>query len=205
MVEDLETLRQYLKLGSMLLLGHSNGGSIALGYAQQYPSHVEKLVLIDHELQGFDDSATYVEFAMKRKDDPIYSAALERLQTFRADTDEELQEGLNDILPFYFANPMISVPNMLETMQNKPSSWALNHQRAADRDRSTYLVDDLDKLIAKTLIMVGREDPFCSVEAAKKAHVGIARSELVILEDCGHFAWIENKDCLDIMSRFLKE
>ncbi len=33
MVEDLETLRQHLKLDSMLLLGHSNGGSIALGYA----------------------------------------------------------------------------------------------------------------------------------------------------------------------------
>ena len=43
MVEDLETLRQYLKLGSMLLLGHSNDDSIALGYTQQYPSHVKKL------------------------------------------------------------------------------------------------------------------------------------------------------------------
>lgn len=34
MVKDLESLRQYLKLGSILLLGQSNGGSIALGYAQ---------------------------------------------------------------------------------------------------------------------------------------------------------------------------
>ena len=204
MVEDLETLRQHLKLDSMILLGHSNGGSIALRYAQQYPSHVEKLVLFDHELQGFDDSATYAEFAMKRKDDPIYIAALERLQKFKADTDEEMQEVLIEILPFYFANPTEAVPKMLETIQNKPSSWALNHQRAADRDRPTYLVDDLDKVEATTLIMVGREDPFCSVEAGKKAHAGIARSELVIFEDCGHFAWIENEGCLDVMSQFLR-
>lgn len=205
MVEDLDILRQYLKLGSMLLLGHSNGGSVALGYAQQYPSHVQKLVLLDHELQGFDDSTTYIEFALKRKDDRMYSAALERLQTFKTDTDEEMQEGLNGILPFYFANPTKSVPEMLEAMQNMPSSWALNHQRAADRERPTYLVDDLDKVEAKTLIVVGREDPFCSVKAAEKAHAGIVSSELVIFEACGHFPWIENSECLDVVSRFLRE
>ncbi len=165
---------------------------------------MDKLLLLDHELQGFDDSATYAEFAIKRKDDPIYTAALGRLQKFKADTDEEMQEVLSEILPFYFANPTEAVAKMLETIQNKPSTWALNHQRAADRDRPTYLVDELDKVEATTLIMVGREDPFCSVEAAKKAHAGIARSELVIFEDCGHFAWIENEDCLDVMSQFLR-
>ena len=205
MVEDLEILRQHLRLRSLFLLGHSNGGSIALGYAQQYPSHVEKLVLLDHELQGFDDSMTYIDFARKRKDDPMYSAALGRLQTFKADTDEEMQDGLHTILPFYFANPPSSVPRMLETMQNMPSSWALNHQRTADREKPTYLIDNLDKVEAKTLIVVGREDAFCSVKAAEKAHAGIARSELVIFEDCGHFAWIENQECLEVMSRFLRE
>lgn len=63
----------------MLLLGYSNGGSIALGYARQYPFHVEKLVLLDHELQEFDDSAIYMELPMTREEDPIYNAALERL------------------------------------------------------------------------------------------------------------------------------
>lgn len=52
MVDDLEILRQYLKLGSMLLLGHSNGGSIAFGYAQQYPSHVDKLVCLTTSCKG---------------------------------------------------------------------------------------------------------------------------------------------------------
>ena len=81
MVEDLEVLRQYLKLDPMLLLGHTNGGSIALGYAPQYPSDVKKLVLLDHELQGSDHSVTYIEFAMKRKDGPMNRGALERLLT----------------------------------------------------------------------------------------------------------------------------
>ena len=59
---------------------------------------------------------------MKRKEDPIFSTTLERLQMFKADTDEEMQEGLNTILPFYFANPTKCMPKMLETMENKPFS-----------------------------------------------------------------------------------
>lgn len=94
MVEDLDSLRQYLNLGSMLLLRHSNRGSIALVYTQQYPSRVKKLLLLNYKLQGLDELATYIEFVMKRDHNPIYGAALERLQKFKADRDEEMQERL---------------------------------------------------------------------------------------------------------------
>lgn len=104
----------------------------------------------------------------------------------------------------YFANPTKYVPETLETMLNMPSSWALNHQRAADRKRPTYLVDDLDMVEAKTLVVVGGEGSFCSAKAAEKAHAGMVISELVNFEDCGHFAWIENVERLDVNSRFLR-
>lgn len=205
MVEDLESLRRYLGLETMTLLGHSNGGSITLGYSQRYPDRVVDLILLGHELQGFDDSATYIEFAMKRKDDPVYNTALMRLQTFKAESDEEMQEALMGILPFYFANPTLSMPTLMETMKGPPSSWALNAQRAADRRAPTYLVDHLDSVTARTLILVGREDALCSVKAAERAHAGIKGSRLVIIEDCGNFAWIEKKEeVLDAVSRFLE-
>jgi len=64
------------------------------------------MALPDHELQGFDDSTAFMEFAMKRKDDPLYNAALIRLQDSKADTDEEMAASLAAILPFYFADPI---------------------------------------------------------------------------------------------------
>ncbi|KAK4695090.1 hypothetical protein P7C71_g2601, partial [Lecanoromycetidae sp. Uapishka_2] len=205
MVEDLESLRQYLGLKTMTLLGHSNGGSIALAYAQRYPRRVHNMMLLNHELQGFDDSATFTEFATKRKDDPVYSAALVRLQSFRAKSDEEMVEGFEGILPFYFADPTRSLLAMLTTMEDSPSSWALNHHREADKENPTYLEDDLESVEARTLIMVGREDPFCSVRAAERAHAGIQASRFVVLEDCGHFPWIERTDeCLDVIRSFLR-
>ena len=47
---------------------------------------------------------------------------------------------------------------MLEIMLNMPSSGALSHRRATDRERPTYPFDDMDKVEAQTLIVVGRED-----------------------------------------------
>ena len=204
MVEDLEALRQYLGLVQMTLIGHSNGGSIILAYAQKWPECVMKMVLLDHELQGFDDSATFTEFALRRQNDPIYSTALIRLQTFNAENDERMAESLKAILPFYFADPQASLPQMIMTMEDAPSSWALNAQKAADTQYPTYLEDNLEHVKAETLIVVGREDPFCSVRAAERAHISIEGSRLYILERCGHFAWIEQRERLsEIMCDFL--
>ena len=70
-----------------------------------------------------------------------------------------MHDRLAGILPFYFANPADFAPKMREIMLNMPSSWGLSHQRTTDMERPTYPIDDLDKVEAQTLIVVGREDP----------------------------------------------
>ena len=57
---------------------------------------------------------------------------------------------------------------------------------------------------AQTLVLVGREDPFCSVRAAERALIDIVGSKLIDLEDCGHFAGIEKReDFMDVVGNFL--
>src|SRR3990172_3189208 len=47
LVEDIETVRQALRLPERFILaGHSFGGSICIEYAAAHPEHLEKLVLI---------------------------------------------------------------------------------------------------------------------------------------------------------------
>ena len=152
MFKDLETLRLHLGLAMTTLLGHSNRGSTALGYAERYLERVQKMILLDHQLEGFDDSTTFMAFAMRRKDNPVYNAALVRLQKFKADTDEEMHEGLMGVLPLYFLDSSGSLSLMRETMDDLSSSWAFNAQRVADRKMPTSLIDGLDNVIAKTLI-----------------------------------------------------
>lgn len=45
-VEDLETLRNHLKIGALTLMGHSWGCLLATLYTDQYPERVKRLILI---------------------------------------------------------------------------------------------------------------------------------------------------------------
>ena len=153
MVKDLEALRLHLGLAMITLPGHSNGGSIALGYTERYPERVRKIILLDHQVEGFDDSTAFMGFAMRRN--PVYSTALVRLQNFKADTDEEVHESLMGVLPLYFVDPTGCLPLMRETMDDLPFSWAFNAQGTADKKMPTSLIDDLDNVIAKDIDFSG--------------------------------------------------
>eukprot|EP00573_Skeletonema_grethae_P008871 CAMPEP_0201710954 /NCGR_PEP_ID=MMETSP0578-20130828/58890_1 /ASSEMBLY_ACC=CAM_ASM_000663 /TAXON_ID=267565 /ORGANISM="Skeletonema grethea, Strain CCMP 1804" /LENGTH=516 /DNA_ID=CAMNT_0048199999 /DNA_START=113 /DNA_END=1663 /DNA_ORIENTATION=+ len=45
-VESLESWRSHHNLSKMTLAGHSMGGYLSVAYAEQYPQHVEKLILL---------------------------------------------------------------------------------------------------------------------------------------------------------------
>ena len=52
------------------------------------------------------------------------------------------------------------------------------------------LRDKLEKLKIETLILQRRQDPI-DLETAGKTNAAIKESELVIIEQCGHFPWTE--------------
>ncbi len=120
MAYDLEHLRKHLGLDPFPgLFGHSNGGCIALAYAAMYPERVEKLVLMDAEINGDTPSDNFVRWAGKRKDDPVYGPALQALMGARADppqTDEAFTESMGKILPYYF-NDVSKVGALVESME----------------------------------------------------------------------------------------
>ena len=52
---------------------------------------------------------------------------------------------------------------------------------------SVYTFEDLRKIEAPTLILVGDRDPFCTVEEAVEAYRMLEQGELAIVPDHGHF------------------
>jgi proline iminopeptidase len=66
-------------------------------------------------------------------------------------------------------------------------------------------VAEADKVSAKTLIFWGRHDAICSLTAAKAIADALPDSELVLIDDCGHFPWIEKPDFfLSTLAEFLR-
>jgi proline iminopeptidase len=196
MAYDLEHLREHLHVPSFALLGHSNGGAIALAYAERFPSCVTKLILVDHELQTFSCD-NWKTFAAARKDHPVYGPALQQLMSMMMNvpsTDEGFSRGLLKALPYYFADTE-KTRIEVEDMGTAPISvWAFASQSTADRGTPFPHVAELGNVEADTLIVFGNEDAICSVAAGERTREGIKRSKLVILEDCGHFPWVEKPD-----------
>ncbi len=71
---------------------------------------------------------------------------------------------------------------------------------------NTYLEDFLPFICAKTLIIYGKNDQETPIYMAKKLHRRIKNSELLILENAGHFCFLDKRlQFLLALEKFLKD
>ena len=194
MADDIEELRRYLGLDSIDLLGHSNGGAIAVFYAQRHGAHLRKLVLVSSQLLGFDLNDAIGKFLTAAADDPRYREAVPYSGTPAPETDAAFAQRFGNLLPLYFHDPHKNQAAFEEAIGNPPSAWAFHAQKAVDQLPSADQMPGLGRIRAETLILVGRHCWICPVLVSDKLHVGIRGSRLVIFEHTGHFPWIEEPD-----------
>ncbi|KAJ5835392.1 hypothetical protein N7447_001418 [Penicillium robsamsonii] len=196
LASDLEDLRQHLNLERYpVLLGHSNGGAIALGYAEMYPSRVGKLILLDHQLVGFQDKRL-LQFEATRID-PRYQDAWDSMLDRKIGSDEEFTESVRGMWDLYFFDPQQYVPELLRDIgDRKLSVWCYQAQGRCDRElqNSMQMVERLGDVQADTLVIFGREDMICGTGIAERTVKDIRNARLITYGECGHFPWIEKRE-----------
>ena len=196
MADDIEGLRQYLALDKINLLGHSDSGAIALYYAERYPSALKKLVVVDGLSYGNTDadrqeSENSAKLRNTLANDPRYKEALAPF-TPTAEGDAGMQQLLQHEAPISFADPAKNGSIFARSIEGMtPSSFAMKAHAAAGRAQQVEGTAHLPDITAKTLIVVGKEDWICPVMNAEHLHERIRGSELVEIENSGHFPWIE--------------
>jgi proline iminopeptidase len=216
MAEDLESLRQHFDISAFpVLLAHSNGGTIALAYAELYPTRVEKLVLICHQLLGTDagpSGPTWDKFKGQRENLSQFKAAYERWAGPLPTTDEEFAGYLDGVLPSYMCEPERNYPEVKKQIEGPelPRIWCLGMHGMADSKQGDRQINLLDKVQARTLVITAREDNICgwdtngkrTADAINEGENG--KAELVVLSECGHFPWVERKEqFVDAVVQFL--
>lgn len=198
--DDLDVLRQQLGLEKINLLGHSSGGTIAAGYAIAYPDQVEKLILLNLDLPGYT-----------RKDRSFFEdmADIRTSQNLSVENDDEFKTYIIKCLPLYFAHPENGGPEAFEkAWKSEVRLWAYQNYYGADKsDAGKWdMLSELGKVEAKALVIVGRGDRCCAPEISEVTAAGIKRSQLVVLEECGHFPWVEAADEFwSVLEKFLSE
>lgn len=193
MANDINELATSMQLENYAVLGHSYGALVALQQAVTYPGNASQSI-ISH---GFP-SVKYLdivekEIAMYEPKDvrEKIKASWEKEQT--ATTAEEFQQLMLDQMPFHFNKLEYLEQYFEETRDTIYSVDVLRHFSQADYGMID-VEDNLSSVTQPTLVLTGRHDRVCSVDAAKAIHNGIRSSTLYIFDESAHMSFVEETE-----------
>jgi pimeloyl-ACP methyl ester carboxylesterase len=170
---DAASVADALHLDRTVVLGHSNGGAVALTYALAFPERVSHLVLIS-------TGATW-----DRVD--------ETEETAYPSTEDELRRQVRASIPLAVHEPS----RFLRGMESLLPRMRFSPERLRWTGENEYPKHDLRPRLSQiqlpTLILHGRQDRVVSLARAEELHGGIAGSRLAILESCGHWPFVERR------------
>jgi len=194
-VADVEELREHLGLQQLDLLGHSHGGVVALGYAAARPERVRRLIAADSLVRLQPEEQE--ELMERHRNEPWYDDARRALE--EEDAGEYADDSALDAItsrfwPMYFATfderAAKYVDESLAGERGNPFALKLFNEGIAEWDMRSYLA----AIEAPTLVITGEYDFICGPACAEDIATGVAGSEKVLLEDCGHFTFVEKPD-----------
>jgi proline-specific peptidase len=204
-VADVEELRVHLGEERLNLLGHSHGGVVALAYAAEHPARVRRLVA-SHSLVRFHRDEMD-ELMQRHAHEPWYEdarLALEQEDKGEYSNEEELREITRRFWPMYFASVDERVTDYIDRclVSDRPNPDSLRVFNEASEEWD--MRHELERVTAPTLVITGDHDFICGPACAADIAGGIAESQTIIFERCGHFPFIEQPDAYrTAVERFL--
>jgi proline iminopeptidase len=196
LVSDLDALRSYLKLDAMWLMGHSEGGTQVLHYATRFPDRVKGLVLLNTTAVVDAEHEADVEARMTRRQGrPWFAEAVKALRVPAA-TDAEMAANLRTFLPLYWSDPS-RIEKHRQAFEATTMSVEAARGQSASRRYPFDLRSQLRQVTAPALIVVGDDDFICSPAAARRVHLSLRASKLLMIEGAGHFPWLEQPEAFN--------
>ncbi|MFC1481686.1 alpha/beta fold hydrolase [Candidatus Neomarinimicrobiota bacterium] len=195
-VEDLEQLRHKLGGGEKInIIGGSWGAMLAMQYAMKYSANINALVLMS-------------TIGITAESGPIYQAKIasnrtteDSLKLEQIFVTEEFAKRLPDTMVdfwrtyfrAYFYNPDLADNIKLwmrdTTYQQVPGRYA----KLGKFLNSYDITDDLKNITCPTLILYGDYDA-TPIEWVTPIQEGIAGSQMKVIENAGHWLWVEAPD-----------
>lgn len=195
LAKDVGALARALGLERYAVLGHSFGALVALQYAVDFPGQAAQTIVSS----GFP-SSRFLAHVQKNLEtfEPIelreqVMSSWEREKSVQ--THEDFANILHDQLPFHFADPR---DPRIQDFERRTTGSIYSPQvvrHFATQDYGMIEVEDrLGSVSQPVLVLAGRHDRTCSVEAAEVIARGIPQAELVIFEQSGHMTFVEENE-----------
>jgi 2-hydroxy-6-oxonona-2,4-dienedioate hydrolase len=188
-VDFLDKFMVELKIEKAHLVGNSMGGWVAALAAIKYPNRVEKIVLADA-----------AGLARKEID-------FNQIYQLNNSTRDEIRANLKLI----FASPLFRnnealVDQFMAARILAGDGYTINSLIESIKRREDFLDDRLGEIKKPTLIIWGRQDGLLPLSDGEKFNQGIANSQLVVFDNCGHAPQFEkaadfNKTVLEFLGK----
>ena len=195
-VEDIEGLRKALNLSNMNLVGHSFGGLLAQYYAIQYSENLNSLVLMNTAGANseFLTGPGNPKCQMTDEDRQALNALISSFDPNNL-TPELWEEFFRLQFRKNFYNKTLldslDLSFMESTAQNVPYVNSLMLGNLGEFD----IHQDLSNIICPTLIIHSEYEPV-RLELIDQIKENIKDSRLEVIDQCGHFPFIEAREQL---------
>ena len=197
-IDDADALRQHLGHDRIVVLGHSYGGFLALGYALRHPERVAGLVLVS--------TAAVMEHWDRIRSELDARQATDAQRRGFTDvpwsSDEDFGAWLGAALPLYFHRPDEgAMAHMLATTRISAAASTASGALMAGYD----VRSQLEQLDVPCLVVGGRSDfitpPDCTTVPLA---AGLPDAELALFERSGHFPFIEEHEAfIDVVRSWI--
>jgi proline iminopeptidase len=191
-VADIEELRRHLGVETVWLMGHSDGGLMILNYASEHGDRVDGMILVDTPVGNTSKDSGRTKRMELRKGEPWFDKAFQAFQKMPT-SQQEFETYIHEILPFFFSSTA-NLDKNREVFEKVTLSFDATRGRGQSDQSSANLATFLPLMKIPTLIIVGNDDFICPPSAAEYLHREIPNSRLLVIENAGHFPWLEQPE-----------
>lgn len=191
---DVDALAASLGLERYAVLGHSFGAFVALQHAIDFAGRpVASIISAGVPDASFLD-VVEGNLAAFAPEDLREQVTASWAREAGAQTPQECREIFSDQLPFHFADPrdprIDTVRAGLGEMVFAPD---VLRAAAGEAYGGIHLTGRLAEITQPLLVLAGRHDRVCSVQASQAIADGVPHARLVVFEDSAHMMFIEEE------------
>ena len=184
LADDLVGLADSLGIERFIVIGHSYGGYVAQEAALRHPGRISHLVLVSTSPGQLGKDETDYQ-------GPPPPPELVALMGSFAEAGDDMEAVMRKLLPWYLHSARVEDVEPL-TAGTVYSLAVMFQGFAVHAAWST--VDRLHGIDSPTLVVAGRHDVFTSLPQAERIARRIPDAELVVLEEGGHFPWLDQPE-----------
>lgn len=202
---DFDALRRHLGLETVNAIGWSNGAMNLILLAAEVPATLSSAIFV-HGAASFteeDTNGLFEKYPDLMKQYGVFMQEIVDESLSAEDQTARLREfWLDKYFPEMFADPATGKTMIEEMYADAELSWA--HADYANKEGPTFDArDKLSAITARSLVVVGAHD-MIPMEKAQAIHEGLSDSELIVFDDSGHFAPVEEPEKFKtVVYRFL--